>query len=227
MILLEKIRQTNWWAKTTSYNDRHYETSSGIMLSDHLNSVFTSIDKIFNDTESQFISDLFLLFDLLGLEKESVRQELHIVSLLHDIGKTEDDKTQKIIHPLKKELVAKRHPVIGVQAAIDILSLEPTLSDIQKARIYYLIDEHDTPYGLYRQFEKTGVVPEFKSWNKLNNKIDGKNGVGLLYLLIFKLADIDGHESIDDVIWFFIAAKDKYFDQIGLQLPIPNEGDLR
>ena len=227
MILVDKIRQTDWWTKATNYKDRHYDASSGVMLSDHLNSVLTSIDKIFNDTESPFISDLFSLLDILNLNKEKVKQELHIVALLHDIGKTEDDKTQKIEHPLKKELVSKRHPVIGVHAAIEILGSDTTLSDTDKTKIYNLIDEHDTPYGLYRQFEKTAIIPEFKSWKKLNNKIDDKDGVGLLYLLIFKLADIDGHESVEDVIWFYRAAKEKYFNQLGLQLPIPNESDVR
>ena len=227
MLLLEKIRQTTWWTKATNYKDRHYDDSSSIMLSDHLNSVALSIEKIFNDAQSPFLSGLFSLFNVLNLDKEKVKQELLVVALLHDIGKTEDDKTQKIEHPLKKELVSKRHPVVGVQAAVDILASEATLSDTDKSKIYAIIDEHDTPYGLYRQFEKTGIVPEFKSWKKLNSKIDEKDGVGLLYLLIFKLADIDGHESIEDVIWFFKAARDKYFNQLGLQLPIPNESDIR
>jgi hypothetical protein len=227
MIILDNIRQTDWWTKATKYKDRHYDASSGVMLSDHLNSVAASIDKIFSDTESPFIIDLFSLFNVLNLDKEKVRQELLMVSLLHDIGKTEDDKTQKMEHPLKKELVFKRHPVIGVQAAIEVLSSETSLSDTDKSKIYALIDEHDTPYGLFRQFEKTSVIPEFKSWKKLNNKIDDKDGVGLLYLLIFKLADIDGHESVQDVIWFFTAAQEKYFNQLGLQLPIPNESDVR
>jgi len=227
MVLIEKIRQTDWWAKASNYNDRHYDASSGIMLSDHLNSVLASIDKIFAQQKTPFVSDLFSLLSILNLNKEEVRKELSIVALLHDIGKTEDDKTQKIEHPLKKELVSKRHPVVGVQAAIDILGSDTTLSDSDKLRIYILIDEHDTPYSLYRQFEKTGIFPEFKSWKKLNNKIDERDGVGLLYLLIFKLADIDGHESVEDVIWFFKAAKEKYYDQLGLQLPIPTGNDVR
>lgn len=227
MIILDNIRQTDWWTKATKYKDRHYDASSGVMLSDHLNSVSASIDTIFNDTESQFISELFSLFNFLNLNNEKVKQELQIVALLHDIGKTEDDKTQKIQHPLKNEMVSKRHPVIGVQAAIEVLGSDTSLSDTDKAKIYALVDEHDTPYGLFRQFEKTGVVPEFKSWRKLNNKIDEKDGVGLLYLLIFKLADIDGHESVEDVIWFFKTAQEKYFNQLGLQLPIPNESDVR
>src|SRR5688500_18987961 len=135
MILLDKIRQTDWWTKASNYKDRHYDASSGIMLSDHLNSVSASIDKIFSNG-TQFISDLFSLFKTFNLDKEKVRYELHIVALLHDIGKTEDDKTQKIEHPLKKELVSKRHPVIGVQAAIEILGSDTTLSDTDKTKIY-------------------------------------------------------------------------------------------
>jgi hypothetical protein len=227
MLLLEKIRQTEWWSKASSYNDRHYEASSGVMLSDHLNSVLTSIDKIFTDTKSPFISGLLSLLNILDLDKDKVREELSIVALLHDIGKPEDDKTKKIEHPLKKELVSKRHPVIGVQAAIGILDSDTMLSDAEKNRIYILIDEHDTPYAFYRQFEKTNIVPEFKSWKKLSNKLHEKDGAGLLYLLIFKLADIDGHDSVADVIWFFKSAQEKYYNHLGLQLPIPTKNDIR
>jgi hypothetical protein len=227
MLLLEKIRKSDWWTKAEVYKDRHHDPNSGIMLTDHLISVFNTIDAIFSQTQSQFYNELFSLLDQLQLDKDTVRKELQIVALLHDIGKTEDDKTLKVEHPLKKELVPKRHPVVGVQAAIDILNSDDTLNDSEKTRIYYLVDEHDTPFGFYRQFEKTGIVPEFKSWKKLNNKIDTRSGVGLLYLLLFKLADIDGHEHIDDVIWFFKAAKEKYFDQVGVPLPIPSESDIR
>jgi hypothetical protein len=227
MLLIEKIRQSGWWTKAEAYKDRHYDPESGIMLTGHLNSVLNSIETIFSQTQSPFYKELFSLFDQVQLDKMTVRRDLQIVALLHDIGKTEDDKTQKIEHPLKKELVPKRHPVVGVQAAMEILGSDDTLSYTERTRIYYLIDEHDTPYGLYRQFEKTGITPDFKSWKRLNNKIDERDSIGLLYLLLFKLADIDGHEHVDDVIWFFKAAKEKYFDQIGLPLPIPSESDVR
>ncbi len=227
MTIIDKIRQSDLWTKASNYKDRHYDASTGIMLTDHLNSVNASIEKIFSDTGSHFISEVFLLTDLLNLNKDRLRQEQQIVALLHDIGKTDDDKTLKIEHPLKKEFVPKRHPVLGVIAAIDILAAETSLNETDKAKIYALIDEHDTPYGYYRQYEKTGVVPEFKSWKKLNDKIDAKDGAGILCLLIFKLADIDGHENIDDVVWFFKAAKEKYFDPLGLQLPLPQANDIR
>lgn len=225
--LSDKIRQTNWWAKAINCKDRHHDEESGIMLSDHLNAVACLIDKIFSNTKSLFISDLLSLLKIFQLDKQKMQQELHIVALLHDIGKTADDKTTLIEHPLTGKKVAKRHPVVGVRAAIDILGPETILSDIDKIRIYHLIDEHDNSYSLYRQFRKTGIEPKFKSWENLNNKIDNRKGVGIFYLLIFKLADVDGHESVEDVIWFFETVKSNYFGPLGISLPMPNENDIR
>jgi hypothetical protein len=101
------------------------------------------------------------------------------------------------------------------------------LNNVEKSRIYNLIEEHDTPFALYRQFVKMNQVPGFKSLKRLNDRIDSREGVGLLYLLIFKLADIDGHKTIEDVTWFFKATKENYFDRIGVVLPIPMESDVR
>ena len=50
---------------------------------------------------------------------------------------------------------------------------------------------------------------------------------GLLYLLVFKLADIHGHDNIADVLWFYHAAKENYFTQLHIELPVPDESDIR
>jgi len=163
----------------------------------------------------------------LGLDKQKTWYELKVVSLLHDIGKPEEEKPAMMEHPLNKELVSRRHPVLGVQAAMEILATDPTFSDIEKTRIYHLINEHDTPFSMYKQFQKNNIEPAFKTLKKLNDKIDAEAGAGLLYLLIFKLADIDGHKIVDDVTWFFTIAKQNYFDKLGLDLPVPGESDIR
>jgi hypothetical protein len=222
----EKIRQSDWWTKATAYHDRHYEVSDGIMLSDHLNAVAQCIEKIF-DSNTPFHSSLLAVVDKFGLDRQQVKHELEIVALLHDIGKTEDDKKLQVEHPLKKVMVPKRHPIVGMLAAIELLNDDPLLTETGKLRIYHLVEEHDSPYAFYRQFETTGTIPKFKSWKKLNDKIDEREGVGLLYLLIFKLADIDGHEKVEDVMWFFRKAKKNYYNELDIELPVPEEGDIR
>jgi len=170
-MILEKIRQSDWWIKASNYKDRHYDETSGVMLSDHLDSVLNSIDKIFDKKENLFNCQLLLLLDVFSINREMVKRDLQIVALLHDIGKPEDDKSVKVEHPLKKEMVSKRHPVVGVQAAMNILSSDDSLNEADKNKVYTLIDEHDTPYGLYRQFEKTAVVPELKVGKNLTTRL--------------------------------------------------------
>jgi len=86
-----------------------------------------------------------------------------------------------------------------------------------------LAEEHDTPFSWYMQFRKTGQVPKRKSWARLDRKINAKeDGSGLMLLAVFKLADIDGHENIDDVIWFFKQAFENYLREKGKWLPIPD-----
>lgn len=226
-MILEKIRRSDWWTKATAYHDRHYEVSDGIMLSDHLNAVAACIEKIF-ESKTPFSTALLALLDKFGIDRQQVKHELEIVALLHDIGKTEDDKKLQVEHPLRKNImVPKRHPIVGMMAAIELLNDDASLSDEDKQRIYHLIEEHDSPYGFYRQFESSGKAPKFKSWQKLNDKVDTREGVGLLYLLIFKLADIDGHEKVEDVMWFFRKAKSNYFKELNMELPVPEESDIR
>jgi hypothetical protein len=225
-MLSERIRQSSWWMKAAAYHDRHYEVSDGVMLTDHLNAVAHCVEKIF-ESNSPFHTSLLALLGRFGLDRQQVKHELELVALLHDIGKTEDDKKLQVEHPFKKVLVPKRHPIVGMLAAIELLNDDPSLSETAKMRIYHLVEEHDSPYALYRQFETTGVIPKYKSWKKLNDKVDERDGVGLLYLLVFKLADIDGHEKVEDVIWFFKKAKGNYYKELNMELPIPEESDIR
>ena len=45
-------------------------------------------------------------------------------------------------------------------------------------------------------------------------------------LALFKLADIDGHESLADLIWFYEQLNEKYLNILGKPMPIPTENDL-
>ncbi|MEI6946222.1 hypothetical protein V9K67_03400 [Paraflavisolibacter sp. H34] len=225
--LSEKIRQSSWWVRAGHCVDSHFSAASGVMLADHLNAVTAKTRKIFSNRQSPFLAELFGLFPLLGMDKAQVREELKLVSLLHDLGKIEDDKTKLVLHPVHKYLTCKQHAIVSVFAAMDILGDEPSLSAGEKRRIYALIEEHDVSYGLYKEWRQTGQMPSFARWRELNDKISDREGVGLLYLLVFKLADTHGHRCIFDVVWFFNAVKTHYFDLLGLNLPLPQASDIR
>ena len=62
---------------------------------------------------------------------------------------------------------------------------------------------------------------------QISNKINLKPSAGLVYLLIFKLADIHGHDNMGDVIWFYNIVKENYFKQLQIELPISEEKDIR
>ena len=229
MTTVEKIYLSSWWEQAKLYPDRHSPKDSGVMLSDHLVSVMNNSDRIFNpDPDNSYYEQLYVY--LLDTEFDLSRCNgiLTIVSLLHDIGKPVDDKEKEIEHPIKKTLVKKRHPVLGVCSAFEILDGQSEFNEDEKRIIYNLIDEHDTPFSWFRQFEKSKVIPDFKSWKKLDNKISVERGdnFGIIMLALFKLADIDGHESLADLFWFYEQLNEKYLNILGKPMPIPTENDL-
>ena len=151
-------------------------------------------------------------------DPSDVAELLEPVALLHDIGKTKDDKETEGEHPITGKAVKMRHPIMGVIAAMEILPNDLAGRDT----ILALIEEHDTPYSWYRQFRKTGQVPKRKSWARLDRKIDPQeDGTGLVLLSVFKLADIDGHENVEDVPWFMEQAHAHYLREKGKWLPVP------
>ena len=42
-----------------------------------------------------------------------------------------------------------------------------------------------------------------------------------------KLADIDGHENLDDLFWFYEQLNSKYLTILGKPIPLPTEKDLK
>lgn len=226
--IIDKIMHSIWWMKASVCADNHFHYASGVTLADHLIAVTDNLETIFSDNRNRFLADLFAFATGLGLNKSKIREVLKIVSLLHDIGKSEADKTKLILHPLHRYLTLKQHAIVSVSAAMEILAPERDLSPAEKKRIYAVIEEHDVSYGLFKDWKETGRTPAFERWEELNDKIDTRKGYGLMYLLIFKLADIHGHSSIEDVTWFFKTVKKEYFDQIGWSnLPVPVESDIR
>jgi hypothetical protein len=230
MTTIEKIYLSGWWAKAKLYPDRHFPIESGLMLSNHLVSVMNNSVRIFNpEPDNDFYEQLYVYLLDTSFDLSRCKEILEVVSLLHDINKPQDNKEEEIEHPIKKTLVKKRHPVLGVCSAIEILNEQSDFTEDEKLIIYNLIDEHDTPFSWFKQFEKTKIIPEFKSWKKLDNKIapTRNDNLGIILLALFKLADIDGHESLADMLWFFEQLNEKYLNQLGKPMPIPTENDMR
>lgn len=226
-LLENKIKQSQWWAKAGITVDNHYSNTSGVMLTHHLEAVCQNIERIFNQPAIGFYGAIFSLLQQLKLNPEHVRNELKIVSLLHDIGKPEEDKSQIIPHPLTGKPAHMQHGVVSLMAAMEIIGTDLIPFPRQQNNIYRTIELHDISYGLYREFNATGDIPKTDRLHYISNKINLKPSAGMVYLLIFKLADIHGHTNIADVIWFYNVVKENYFNQLQIELPIPEEKDIR
>jgi len=222
-----KIKRSDWWQKAAITVDNHYSNGSGIMLTHHLESVCQNVEHIFQQPEIGFYGNLFALIKQLQLNKAELRDELKVVALLHDIGKTDEDKSLVIPHPLTGKPAHKRHGLVGLMAAMEILGSDLAHKPDKRDHIYRTVELHDMSYGLFREYQATLVIPPQNRWNYINHKIHTLPAAGLLYLLIFKLADIHGHSNIADVLWFYNSVKDNYFNQLEIDLPIPVESDIR
>ena len=222
-----KIKNSLWWKNAADTIDSHYSNSSDVMLSHHLMAVHNNIEAIFNKPAVGFYGKMFGLIPLLKLNAEEVKEELKIAALLHDIGKPGEDKELVIPHPLTGKPAHKRHGLVSLMAAIEIIGTDLDQVPEKRNRIYRTVELHDMSWGLFKEYLDTGSLPEKERWNYINNKIHNLTGGGLLYLLLFKLADVHGHAKIHDVTWFYNTVKEHYFDLLNIELPIPTEADIR
>lgn len=218
------IRSSEWWRQAQIMPDRHYDPSAGISLADHLEAVLRNLRFLLrSEGTHEYFSSLHQSFAGADLGLLDAVNFLVPVALLHDIGKTKEDKSAEGEHPLTGKAVKMRHPVVSVIAALELLP--STLAG--RDTILALIDEHDTPYSWYMQFQKTGQIPKRKSWARLDRKIDSReDGTGLILLSLFKLVDIDGHENVEDVTWFFEQAYINYLREKGKWLPVPDQAAI-
>lgn len=227
IIALEnKIKQSNWWQKANITVDSHYENNSGVMLSHHLIAVYKNIEHIFQQKNNLFYQQLFRLLEHFNISATIVEAELKIIALLHDLGKLEEDKNMVIAHPVTGKPAHKRHGLVSMMMAEEILKNNFDDDDECKNRILRTIELHDMSYGLFREFSVTGNIPIAERWQRIDSKISNKKGLGILYLLIFKLADTHGHLNIEDVVWFFYTVKENYYNTLQLNLPLPSEDDI-
>ncbi len=229
--VIQAIRWSTWWETASSTPDRHYAPSEGVALADHLSAVHRNVETILREPpQGEYLEVLHAALAALGLDLEFLRNILVPVALLHDIGKPSEDKAAEIPHPLTGKSVKKRHPIVGVMAAQEIIPEDwPNRHEIMA-----LVEEHDTPYAWYVQHQRTSQTPGPKSWAKLDRNIhptsDGdptSDGRGVVMLALFKLADIDGHTNVDDVPWFFTEANRNYLESTGKWLPVPSADVVR
>jgi len=223
----EKIKQSNWWHKASVTVDSHYCNDSGIMLTHHLQVVHDNVEAIFQQPATGFYGNLFRLLQQLNINKEELKSELKVVALLHDIGKTAEDKSMVIAHPLTGKPAHMRHGLVSLMAAMEVVGPYFETLQTRRAHIYGTIELHDMSYGLFREHQETRTLPPYSRWTSINHKIHSLPAAGLLYLLVFKLADIHGHDKIADVLWFYHAAKKNYFTKLHIELPVPEESDIR
>ena len=220
------IKESEWWQRATAMPDRHFDPDAGISLADHLEAVRRNLARLLLDEPptEDYVTQLRQRLASLRLSPAGLHGVLTPVALLHDIGKTIEDREQEIEHPLTGKPVPKRHPVVGVMAALQLL---PEAFHA-RSTILALIEEHSTPYAWFVQSRRTGQIPSFRAWARLDQKIDASaNGMGILLLSLFKLADIDGHENLEDVPWFIVQANERLLRQKGRPLPVPDADILR
>ena len=225
--LENKIKTSSWWQIAAATTDSHHSNESGVMLTHHLQAVHENVMAIFQKGDSVFYNDLFSLLQQLQLNKTEVEEELKIIALLHDIGKIGEDKTLVIPHPLTGKPAHKRHGLVSLMATMEILAGDLEATPEKRSRIYRTVELHDISYGLFREYKNIRIIPAYERWAYINDKIHPAPATGLLYLLIFKLADIHGHANIADVLWFYNTVNENYFRQLNMQLPIPAEQDIR
>ncbi len=225
MSLVDRVRQSEWWRLAEAMPDRHYDEDAGVHLSDHLDAVYGNLEfLVASRTPHEYFDHLLSALKTAGLDPGAAHTILAPVALLHDIGKVREDKNAEGTHPLTGKRVRMRHPVVGVLAGMELL---PPAAE-HRNTILALIDEHDTPYSWYMQYRKTGHTPHTRSWARLDRRIDPQeNGSGILLLCVFKIADIDGHEDVEDVIWFIGQAYESYLRQKGKWVPIPSMEAIR
>jgi hypothetical protein len=219
------IRSSPWWQAAAATADRHRRDDTDFSMADHLEAVLANLRRLLApDPAPGFCRDLAATLAAMGMSPAEVLAVLTPVALLHDIGKPAEDKKAEMSHPLTGQAVAKRHPVLGLAAGLELLPEGFPRRDA----ILALVEEHDTPYAWYRQFRATGQLPGRKGWGRLDEKIAGtRDGSGIVLLAVFKMADIDGHADVADVPWFIGQANAAYLAPLGRPLPVPAEVDLR
>ena len=221
MDLEQTILTSSWWATAERTTDRHHPSEAGVTVADHLLAVHRLVELLLEYAEAADPYVLELRRRLGAMEMPAtVAADLRLVALLHDVGKPQEDKGQTFRHPLTGKRVPRRHPAVGAGAALELIP-EPYP---RKALIAALVSKHGTGWSWYRQWASNGQLPSSKAWRRLDRALPaGREGLGVVHLVLFKLADIDGHVDLQDVPWFVRRANQALLDGLGLSLPVPGQ----
>lgn len=221
----QRIRKSAWWREAESLPDRRYDELEGVALTDHLQRVHANARLALSSGRiGGYFADLRQSLVKAGADPDAMLRILSLVALLHDIGKTREDRHAEGEHPLTHKRVEMRHPILSLIAALEILPEDLENRDTVLA----LVEHHDTPFSWYMQFRRSGQIPKREAWVRLDRKIDPRaDGTGLLLLAVFKLADIDGHETVEDVIWFVGQANANLLLEKGKSIPVPDQETIR
>lgn len=168
MDLVKAIRSSTWWETASRTPDRHYAPSEAVSLADHLSAVHRNVEAILRvPPQGGYVEVLHAALTAFELDIGLLRNILVPVALLHDIGKPIEDKTAEIPHPLTGKSVKKRHPIVGVTAAQEIVPEDWP----NRHEIIALVEEHDTPYAWYVQNQRRSQTPKPRAWAKLDRNI--------------------------------------------------------
>ena len=218
MDLEKSIFGSPWWAAAEQMADRHYPPGAGVTVADHLLSVHEMVCLLLQSaTDDHYLCELRHRLDIAG-DRAMIARDLRLVALLHDIGKPRESKREWVVHPLTGKRVAGRHPAIGAVAALELIP--ETCRG--RALIVALVAKHSTGWSWFRQWTCSQQLPSKKAWQRLDQALPvAEAGLGVVHLVLFKLADIDGHADIQDVPWFVERANQGLLDDLGLSLPVP------
>ena len=125
MTIETSIRNSMWWKRAAEMLDRHYDSGHELRVSDHLEAVLKNAHCLVTpESFGEYYVQLCAALEVQGLDPAELGRQLGIVALLHDIGKPGENKAEQIDHPLSGKKVRKRHPVVGVMAALELLPEE-------------------------------------------------------------------------------------------------------
>ncbi len=203
--------------------DRHALAKAGATVADHLLAVRRMVELLLSaEAVDPYVSELRRRLDRAGVPA-TLAADLRVVALLHDVGKPRENKQETFLHPLTGKRVPRRHPAVGAGAALELIPE----THARKALIAALVAKHGTGWSWYRQWASSGQLPSPKAWRRLDRALPAdREGLGVLHLVVFKLADVDGHANLEDVPWFVRQANEGLLDDLGLSLPVPGRPAL-
>jgi hypothetical protein len=208
-LALNKLRKTELWAAAQAMPDPHFPSEAGVRLSDHLLAVHAAARALLLGPPRNSFTvrlraslegrvDTLFLWDVLGT-----------AALFHDLAKPQE--------------VDRDHPKLGQEAVEAVLPSDWP----EKALIGRLVRYHDLPWGWWQQKVKTSTVPSQRAWRRLGRKMLENNPfVGVLLVALHSMADVHGHSTAADTVWFVAEANRHILGEAGLVLPVPKEGDL-